>query len=124
MKHVPNPIDVEVGLRIKTHRKLRKMSQTDLGHAVGITYQQIQKYEKGHNRVSASMLHGIAAALGLQVPALLTGNDEETATPIMSGAEIRLIGKLQRLDAPKRDLLIAGLHRIVDSVASDSLNQG
>lgn len=120
MKNEPHPIDVEVGLRIKTSRKLRKMTQTDLAKAVGVTYQQIQKYEKGGNRVSASMLHAIASALGIQVSLLLTGDEENHAPPIMSGAEIRLIGKLQQLDNPKRDLLVAGLHRIVDSVASEA----
>jgi transcriptional regulator with XRE-family HTH domain len=52
----PNPVDVHVGTRLRARRRELGMSQEDLGAAVGITFQQIQKYEKGANRVSASRL--------------------------------------------------------------------
>jgi DNA-binding transcriptional regulator YiaG len=58
-----NPVDSLVGERIRLLRKRRKMSQSDLGQALGVTFQQIQKYENGKNRVGASRLHLIATAL-------------------------------------------------------------
>ncbi|PZP20297.1 MAG: Cro/Cl family transcriptional regulator [Sphingomonas hengshuiensis] len=61
----PNPVDVEVGHRIRLQRKLKGVSQAALAEAVGITFQQIQKYEKGTNRVGASRLCAIAGVLGV-----------------------------------------------------------
>lgn len=62
-KYGPDPIDVHVGLRIKYKRVLLGLSQTDLGLQLGLTFQQIQKYETGANRVSASKLYRIAEIL-------------------------------------------------------------
>lgn len=59
----PRPVDIEVGRRIRTRRQALGMSQEKLGEALGITFQQIQKYEKGANRVGASRLAQIADAL-------------------------------------------------------------
>jgi transcriptional regulator with XRE-family HTH domain len=58
-----NPIDRHVGARIRMQRMVRDMSQTNLGNAVGVTFQQVQKYENGTNRVAASRLQQIANAL-------------------------------------------------------------
>jgi len=63
----PDPVDVHVGVRIRLRRMLLGMTQAQLGAAVGVTWQQIQKYETAANRVSASRLHGIARALGVEV---------------------------------------------------------
>jgi transcriptional regulator with XRE-family HTH domain len=63
MKKTGNPIDRHVGARIRMQRMVRGVSQTDLGNAVGVSFQQIQKYENGANRVSASRLQRIAGAL-------------------------------------------------------------
>jgi transcriptional regulator with XRE-family HTH domain len=62
-----DPIDVAVGARIRLLRKLRGLSQQALAEAAGVTFQQIQKYERGANRVSASMLSRIAGALDTPV---------------------------------------------------------
>jgi len=62
----PNPVDIYVGQRIKNLRIMRGKSQSDLAKAMGLTFQQIQKYEIGTNRVSASKL--FAAATYLEVP--------------------------------------------------------
>ncbi len=56
----PDPVDVHVGLRLSSIRIVRGMSQEALGNIVGLTFQQIQKYERGANRVSASKLHAFA----------------------------------------------------------------
>ena len=66
-KKQPNPIDIHVGSRIRLRRTMLGMSQEKLGEALGITFQQVQKYEKGTNRVGASRLQNIAAILGVPV---------------------------------------------------------
>jgi transcriptional regulator with XRE-family HTH domain len=64
---VADPIDVYIGNRLRAERLARKMSQSELGQALTVTFQQVQKYERGDNRVSASMLAKAADALGLSV---------------------------------------------------------
>ena len=66
-KKRPNPIDVHVGSRIRLRRNMMGISQEKLGENLGITFQQIQKYEKGSNRVGASRLQAIASILGVPV---------------------------------------------------------
>lgn len=66
-KKKPNPIDTHVGSRVRLRRNMLGMSQEKLGDALGITFQQIQKYEKGANRVGASRLQAIANVLNVPV---------------------------------------------------------
>jgi len=66
-KKKPNPIDIHVGSRIRLRRTMLGMSQEKLGEALGITFQQIQKYEKGTNRVGASRLQNISSILNVPV---------------------------------------------------------
>lgn|SRR5690606_682423 len=66
-KKKPNPIDVHVGSRIRLRRNMLGLSQEKLGENLGITFQQIQKYEKGTNRVGASRLQAISAILNVPV---------------------------------------------------------
>ena len=61
----PNPVDVHIGSRIRLRRNMLGMSQEKLGEALGITFQQIQKYEKGVNRVGGSRMQHIANALNV-----------------------------------------------------------
>ena len=63
----PNPIDIHVGFRVRLRRNLLGMNQTDLGKALGVAYQQIQKYERGTNRISASRLFHLGRALDVPV---------------------------------------------------------
>jgi len=65
-KKSPDPVDRHVGARIRMRRLMLKISQTQLGDALGLSFQQLQKYEKGSNRVGASRLQHIASIL--QVP--------------------------------------------------------
>jgi transcriptional regulator with XRE-family HTH domain len=62
-KKKPNPIDIHVGSRVRLRRNMLGMSQEKLGEKLGITFQQVQKYEKGTNRVGASRLQAIASIL-------------------------------------------------------------
>jgi len=63
----PNPIDVHVGSRVRFRRMLLGMSQEKLGEKLGLTFQQVQKYEKGINRIGASRLFDLAQVLGVTV---------------------------------------------------------
>jgi transcriptional regulator with XRE-family HTH domain len=74
----PDPIDRHVGTRIRGRRVGLRISQTKLGQAIGVTFQQIQKYESGTNRVGASNLFKISKALGVDVSFFFDGvSDEE-----------------------------------------------
>ncbi|MDD2870179.1 helix-turn-helix transcriptional regulator [Neomegalonema sp.] len=73
MKH---PIDVHVGKRLRHRRWMAGMTQQQLGDAVGIKFQQIQKYETGMNRISASRLWELSGALGVPVSFFFDGMDE------------------------------------------------
>lgn len=66
-KKTPNPIDRHVGSRVRMRRMMISMSQEKLGERLGITFQQVQKYEKGTNRIGASRMHQIATILGVPV---------------------------------------------------------
>lgn len=66
-KKKPNPIDIHVGSRIRLRRTMLGMSQEKLGESLGITFQQIQKYEKGTNSVGASSLQNISGILNVPV---------------------------------------------------------
>jgi transcriptional regulator with XRE-family HTH domain len=77
---VPNPIDVHVGGRIRMRRLLLGMNQETLANALGLTFQQVQKYEGGANRVSASRLSAMAEILGVPISYFfgdLRANDAE-----------------------------------------------
>ena len=63
----PNPIDRHVGARVRLRRKMLKMSQETLGDSLGVTFQQVQKYERGSNRIGASRLYRTSQVLGVPV---------------------------------------------------------
>jgi transcriptional regulator with XRE-family HTH domain len=68
-----NPTDKHVGGRVRMRRLMLDMSQSQLGNALGVTFQQVQKYEKGANRISASRLQHIAQILQVSVPFFFEG---------------------------------------------------
>src|SRR6187399_2428839 len=72
-KKQPNPIDIHVGSRVRLRRMMLGMSQERLGESLGITFQQIQKYEKGTNRIGASRLQHIAQILKVPVSFFFEG---------------------------------------------------
>jgi transcriptional regulator with XRE-family HTH domain len=86
-------VDAHVGRRVRLLRKQRGMSQQQLAEAIGVTFQQVQKYERGTNRISASTLVAIAQHLGVRPADLLEGfNAGEEVAPLnpalgMAGAE-------------------------------------
>lgn len=72
-KKTPDPIDVHVGSRVRLRRMMAGMSQEKLGESLGVTFQQIQKYEKGTNRIGASRLQSIAMVLDVPVDFFFSG---------------------------------------------------
>src|SRR3954470_10751401 len=63
----PNPIDVRVGARLRLRRNMLGLSQEKLGEAIGLTFQQVQKYERGTNRLGASRLHELSRVLDVPI---------------------------------------------------------
>lgn len=78
-KREPDVIDVHVGKRLRLRRMLLNMTQEQLASVVGVAFQQIQKYERGANRVSASRLYDIARALAVDVSFFFEDLDDDAA---------------------------------------------
>ena len=85
-KDGPHPTDKQVGSRVRMRRMMLGRSQTQLGEALGITFQQVQKYEKGTNQISASRLQHISEILQVEVPFFFEGS------PHVSGENHAQIG--------------------------------
>lgn len=75
----PHPLDVAVGQRMRERRRLLRLSQQDLAEAIGVSFQQVQKYERGTNRISFSRLVEAAGALNCKLADLTEGLDSEGA---------------------------------------------
>jgi transcriptional regulator with XRE-family HTH domain len=84
-KQVPNPIDKHVGSRVRMRRMMLGMSQTNLGDALRLTFQQVQKYEKGTNRISASRLQQSAHILQVPVTFFFEGAPGVPGAPQAKG---------------------------------------
>jgi transcriptional regulator with XRE-family HTH domain len=109
----PNATDTHVGKRVRMRRLMLDMSQTNLGDALGLTFQQVQKYEKGANRVGASRLQHIAHILQVPVSFFFEGSPgasgEGAATPTPSYVDdflatsdgLSLIKYFTRIKKPK-----------------------
>lgn len=113
-----HPVDKHVGERVRMARKIRGLSQTALGDALGLTFQQIQKYEKGINRVSASRLFEMSEALGVEISYFFEGQpDRDTirtrntadASLPLTGDETRLLTALRSSNDPTLRKTLLGL---------------
>lgn len=100
MAETTHPIDIAVGRRIAALRMGRGMTQTQLGQAMGVTFQQVQKYESGRNRISASKMYEAAQALDARVSDLFDGIEADmvTAPDQITPAERRLLKAIKSLD--------------------------
>jgi transcriptional regulator with XRE-family HTH domain len=104
----PHPVDRHVGLRIRMRRKEIGVSQERLAESLGITFQQVQKYERGANRVSASKLWEIAAALKTGVGYFYEGlgdrdaptRGDPTQAFMVSGEGLELMASFPRISEP------------------------
>ena len=110
-------IDKVIGRNIRIHRLAKKMSQTELGDQLGVSFQQVQKYENGTNRVGSGRLYQIAAILGLHVSTFFNGGesgDRERSTDS---------GLLDLLAEPQSVRLIRAFSKITDTTVRRSLVQ-
>ncbi len=102
--HHADPIDIAVGARIRMRRKLLRVSQGSLAEALGITFQQVQKYERGANRVSASMLVKIARRLECTVASLIGEDggsvDDGMAPRLAIPGAVDLLNAFAKIDSP------------------------
>jgi len=108
-------IDRVIGRNIRIHRLAKKMSQTELGEHLGVSFQQVQKYENGTNRVGSGRLYQTAAVLGVHVSTLFKGG--ERAEKASEG------GLLDLLAAPQSVRLIRAFAKITDTSVRRSLVQ-
>src|SRR5205085_8334336 len=83
---VPNPVDKHVGSRVRMRRMMLTMSQDEVGDALGLTFQQVQKYERGTNRISASRLQQSAHILQVPVTFFFEGAPSVPGAPRVKGA--------------------------------------
>jgi transcriptional regulator with XRE-family HTH domain len=113
----PDPVDIVVGTRIRLRRKELGVSQENLADKIGVTFQQVQKYERGTNRVSASMLSKIATALDCGV-ADFFGNDEEPKNIKLFGmlatpGAVELLQAFARIEAVEARRALIALARVM-----------
>lgn len=104
----PDPVDVLVGQNIKLHRLAKSMSQEDLAHRLGLTFQQLQKYERGINRVGGGRLFRIASILGIEIGNFFEGAERPDHGPVESFSPVSLIAD------PQSFRLVQAFSRISD----------
>ncbi len=105
-----DPRDAEIARRVRAMRLQRGLSQTELGSALGVTFQQVQKYERGTNRISAGRLYRIAEALDAPIPFFCAGHEEPRGEAGPSPGDVES-GFLQTSSAMR---LIRAYSRIAD----------
>lgn len=117
----PNPIDVHVGSRVRLRRTLLGMSQEKLGEAIGLTFQQVQKYERGANRIGASRLFDLSRVLDVPVSFFFDDMSEDAAaSPVddddEAGGEDRPVNTYEPDPMAKRETLelVRAYYRIAD----------
>mgnify|MGYP001805872812 CR=1 FL=1 len=115
----PNPVDVHVGARVRLRRTLLGMSQEKLGEAIGLTFQQVQKYERGANRIGASRLYELSRALDVPVSFFFDDMADELAAQFahLSRSEGRVTDSAADADPlAKRETLelVRAYYRIPD----------
>jgi transcriptional regulator with XRE-family HTH domain len=114
----PDKVDVEVGQRVKVLRNDAGISQTVLAEELGVTFQQVQKYEKGVNRIGAGRLTKIAGVLNVPVSKLLGLNEEPSAT---NGGRGNAASPLELLTTPGALRLLRAYAKLEEGVMRRSI---
>lgn len=115
-EHTADPVDVTVGTRIRFIRKMKNLSQQALAEAIGVSFQQVQKYERGANRVSASMLVRIADFLEVDISDLFGranahgAIDDQLADLLATAGALEVLTVYAGLSSDSR-IALAGLMR-------------
>ena len=114
----PNPIDVHVGTRVRLRRNMLGLSQEKLGEAIGLTFQQVQKYERGANRIGASRLHDLSRVLDVPVSFFFDDMDPVRAPAIPAGFAEPPAEAFDSDPLRKRETveLVSAYYRIEDAV--------
>ncbi|UTW54165.1 helix-turn-helix domain-containing protein [Kordiimonas sp. SCSIO 12610] len=125
MLKTPDPIDVHVGQRVRARRKMLGLSQTELGNELGVTFQQVQKYERGTNRIGSSRLFKMSNTLDVPVAYFFEG--AETKLPGYDEASVldddvftkqetqELVEAYYRIADPRIRKKVLGLARLLSS---------
>ncbi len=111
MRKPPNPIDIHVGQRVRMRRLMLKMSQADLAKAGGITFQQVQKYENGTNRISSSRLQQFAHVLKVPISFFFEEQPSEAKGVKRNDPEIKEAQAFNNFMATKEGLALASAFR-------------
>ncbi len=123
----PHPVDIHVGRRVCEKRLSLGYNQSDLGRALGLTFQQIQKYEKGANRISASKLWDTAQFFGVDIGEFFKGLERGDATatssaaandPMPTRSSLEIARIVPRLSSAQQKLIL-GLVQEMASVTAD-----
>ncbi len=109
----PDDRDRVIGERLRAYRDINGLSQTELGEAIGVTFQQVQKYERGKNKVSVSRLIDICKILNTPLMNFLTGLDNTANAQIIAISDVKQDRLIQD---PDRNKEIAELLKIYNSV--------
>jgi len=136
----PNPVDIHVGARVRLRRTLLGMSQEKLGEAIGLTFQQVQKYERGANRIGSSRLYDLSRVLDVPVsfffddmpagvaassPAQRRGMAEEPASyerdPMAKRETLELVRAYYKITDPQ---LRKRLFEMTKALGASSLKEG
>jgi transcriptional regulator with XRE-family HTH domain len=104
--------DIEIGRRIRVQRMLRNTTQTELANAIGITFQQIQKYENGSNRVSAGKLHQVARFLDVPVTVFFDNLETESSAKSRSASTSAYQQLLTFVTSPEGERLFRAFAQI------------
>ncbi|EKV27686.1 Transcriptional Regulator, XRE family [Caenispirillum salinarum AK4] len=114
----PNPVDVHVGSRVRLRRTLLGLSQEKLGEAIGLTFQQVQKYERGANRIGASRLWDLSRVLDVPVSFFFEEMDDSVASRsprnVMRGAEEEAEAEADPMTKRETLELVRSYYRIID----------
>ncbi len=124
--HGPDPVDVHVGAQLRRLRRIKRLSQSSLAGRLGVTFQQVQKYERGVNRVSASMLYRAAEILDVPVGYFFDGLGDPARTvadPRFDDEIIRIARLYAEIPVPLRDELVRLIEAIRKSAATTSHDQ-
>ena len=135
---IPNPVDIHVGTRLRERRTLLGYSQTQLADTLGITFQQVQKYERGANRVSASRLVDLSSVLDTDImyffddmptevykqsPRLRSGLNEKVEdirdNPLMRRETLELVRVYYKIQDPKQRKSVVNLCRSLATTKDD-----
>jgi transcriptional regulator with XRE-family HTH domain len=114
MAQVPNPVDIHVGKRLRQRRTLLGMSQEKLGELLGLTFQQVQKYERGTNRIGSSRLFRLSCILEVPVSYFFEGLQEDGTVSGVPTVSVAISTEPNHMERRETLELVRAYYRIDD----------